>query len=63
VVHPPGGHDAELIRRAMLCNASCEGAWNASKDDLSTALPLPSSKSGVGEGSFGFLCQEVDGFV
>jgi hypothetical protein len=44
-VHLPGGHDAELIRGAMLRNASCEGAWDASKDDLSTALLLPSSKS------------------
>jgi hypothetical protein len=43
-----GGHDAELIRGAMLHNASCEEAWDASKDDLSTALPLPSSKSARG---------------
>ncbi len=47
-VHLLGGHDAELIRGAMLRNASCEGAWDASKDDLSTALPLPSSKSASG---------------
>jgi hypothetical protein len=44
VVHLPGDHDAELIRG----NALCEGAWDASKDDLSTALPLPSSKSASG---------------
>ena len=47
-MHLPGGHDAELICRAMLHNASCEGAWDASKDNLSTALPLPSSKSARG---------------
>jgi hypothetical protein len=35
----------ELIRGGMLRNASCEGVWDASKDDLSTALPLSSSKS------------------
>ena len=44
MVHLPGDHDAELIRG----NALCEGAWDASKDDLSTALPLPSSKSTSG---------------
>ncbi len=43
-VHLPGGHDTELIRD----NASCEGEWDASKDDLSTALPLLSSKSARG---------------
>ena len=35
-VHLLGGHDAELIRGAMLRNASCKEAWDALKDDLST---------------------------
>ena len=47
-VHLLGGHDAELIHGAMLHNASCEEAWDAPKDDLSTALPLSSLKSARG---------------
>jgi len=40
-IHAPGSHDAELIHGAYLRNASCEGQWNASKDDLIVALPPP----------------------
>lgn len=44
-VYPPGSHDAELICGAMQRNASCEGKWDAAKDDLNVALPpLSSSK-------------------
>ncbi|KAL7529490.1 hypothetical protein ACHAXR_005125 [Thalassiosira sp. AJA248-18] len=42
-IHVPGSHDAELIHGAYLRNASCEGRWDASKDDLSVALPPPHS--------------------
>ena len=38
-IHVPGSHDAELIHGAYLRNASCEGIWDASKDDLNVALP------------------------
>lgn len=38
-IHAPGSHDAELIHGAYLRNASCEGHWDASKDDLIVALP------------------------
>jgi hypothetical protein len=44
-VYPPGSHDAELIYGAMLRNASCEGKWDAAKDDLNMALPPHSSPS------------------
>jgi len=40
-IHAPGSHDAELIHGAYLRNASCEGQWDASKDDLIVALPPP----------------------
>jgi len=42
-IHVPGSHDAELIHGAYLRNASCEGRWDASKDDLNVALPPQSS--------------------
>ena len=42
-IHAPGSHDAELIHGAYLRNASCEGQWDASKDDLIVALPPPST--------------------
>jgi len=38
-VHPSGTHDAELIHGAYLRNASCEGKWDAARDDLIQALP------------------------
>ena len=38
-IHIPGSHDAELIHGAYLRNASCEGLWDASKDDLNVPLP------------------------
>lgn len=44
-IHAPGSHDAELIHGAYLRNASCEGHWDASKDDLIVALP-PQSTAG-----------------
>jgi len=44
-IHAPGSHDAELIHGAYLRNASCEGQWDASKDDLIVALPPPSTAS------------------
>ncbi len=44
-IHAPGSHDAELIHGAFLRNASCEGEWDASKDDLIVALPPRSSSS------------------
>lgn len=44
-IHAPGSHDAELIHGAFLRNASCEGEWDASKDDLIVALPPRSSAS------------------
>lgn len=40
-IHAPASHDAELIHGAYLRNASCEGQWDASKDDLIVALPPP----------------------
>mmetsp|Transcript_28518 Transcript_28518/g.44917 ORF Transcript_28518/g.44917 Transcript_28518/m.44917 type:complete len:556 (+) Transcript_28518:114-1781(+) len=40
-IHAPGSHDAELIHGAYLRNASCEGYWDASKDDLIVALSPP----------------------
>jgi len=43
-IHVPGSHDAELIHGAYLRNASCEGRWDASKDDLNVALPPTPSK-------------------
>lgn len=43
-IYPPGSHDAELICGAMQRNASCEGMWDASKDDLEKALPPISKK-------------------
>jgi len=42
-IHVPGSHDGELIHGAYLRNASCEGQWDASKDDLNVALPPQSS--------------------
>lgn len=42
-IHAPASHDAELIHGAYLRNASCEGQWDASKDDLIVALPPPQS--------------------
>ena len=45
-IHVPGSHDAELIHGAYLRNASCEGRWDASKDDLNVALP-PQSGTNV----------------
>ena len=42
-IHVPGSHDGELIHGAYLRNASCEGRWDASKDDLNVALPPQSS--------------------
>jgi len=42
-IHAPGSHDAELIHGAYLRNASCEGQWDASKDDLIVALPPPTT--------------------
>ena len=42
-IHVPGSHDAELIHGAYLRNASCEGRWDASKDDLKVALPPQAS--------------------
>ena len=44
-IHAPGSHDAELIHGAYLRNASCEGQWDASKDDLIVALPPQSTSS------------------
>jgi hypothetical protein len=44
-IYPPGSHDAELICGAMQRNASCEGLWDASKDNLEKALPPASKKS------------------
>jgi len=44
-IHAPGSHDAELIHGAYLRNASCEGQWDASKDDLIVALPPQSTNS------------------
>ncbi|KAL3784149.1 hypothetical protein ACHAWO_006363 [Cyclotella atomus] len=44
-IYSPGSHDAELICGAMQRNASCEGLWDASKDDLVKALPPVSKKS------------------
>lgn len=41
-IYPPGSHDSELIYGAFLRNASCEGQWDASKDDLIVALPARS---------------------
>lgn len=46
-IHVPGSHDAELIHGAYLRNASCEGQWDASKDDLHVALPSLTSKSAM----------------
>jgi len=43
-IHVPGSHDSELIHGAYLRNASCEGRWDASKDDLNVALPPHSAK-------------------
>jgi hypothetical protein len=48
-IHAPGSHDAELIHGAFLRNASCEGEWDASKDDLIVALPPRSSSSHDGK--------------
>ena len=45
----PGSHDAELIHGAYLRNASCEGLWEASKDDLNVALPPPRLKQSNGD--------------
>jgi len=45
-IYVPGSHDAELIHGAYLRNASCEGRWDASKDDLNVALP-PQSDTNV----------------
>ena len=42
-IYPPGSHDAELISGAMQRNASCEGMWDASTDDLGKALPIVST--------------------
>ena len=42
-IYPAGSHDAELISGAMQRNASCEGLWDASNDDLIVALPPPST--------------------
>ena len=44
-IYSPGSHDAELICGAMQRNASCEGLWDASKDDLAVALPRESKTS------------------
>lgn len=44
-IHVPGSHDAELIHGAYLRNASCEGRWDAGKDDLNVALPPTSEKA------------------
>ena len=44
-IHVPGSHDAELIHGAYLRNASCEGRWDASKDDLNVALPPHSTNT------------------
>ena len=52
-IHAPGTHDAELIHGAFLRNASCEGRWDASKDELVVALPPPShhhTTPGAGSG-------------
>lgn len=38
-IYPPDSHDVELISGVMQRNASCEGSWDASKDDLDKALP------------------------
>ena len=45
-IYVPDSHDAELIHGAYLRNASCEGRWDASKDDLNVALP-PQSDTNV----------------
>ena len=44
-IHAPGTHDADLIHGAYLRNASCEGSWDAAKDDLIVALPPQSTQS------------------
>lgn len=44
-LHAPGSHDADLIHGAYLRNASCEGRWDAGKDDLQVALSPPSKTS------------------
>lgn len=38
-VYAPGTHDAELVCGAYQRNASCEGRWDAGRDDLAMALP------------------------
>ena len=50
-IYLPGSHDAELICGAMQRNASCEGLWDASKDDL--AVALPESKISITESTNG----------
>lgn len=50
-MQPPGSHDGEVVRGALLRNASCEGRWDASSDDLVKALPPSNSRpSGGGAG-------------
>ena len=55
-VHIPGSHDGEVVRGALLRNASCEGRWDASSDDLAGALPpsaIPRPSSGGDESDNG----------
>jgi hypothetical protein len=41
----PGTHDSELVYGPYLRNASCEGKWDATVDDLDKAFPPPSTKT------------------
>ena len=41
----PGTHDSELVYGPYLRNASCEGKWDATVDDLNVAFPPVSTKT------------------
>jgi len=42
-IYTPKSHDADILKGVYLRNASCEGEWDAAKDDLGKALPPPPS--------------------
>jgi len=40
-VYSPGSHDPDILKGVYLRNASCEGEWDAAKDELNVAIPPP----------------------